>query len=135
MNLFLMGNIQHLSYLTSDHCPLLLNTESTNAFTGSKRFHFEAWWTMEESIEQESSTRPLMEKLEGLQVSLKELARTNKRKNEGLKRRLTNELETLLERERDDETMARIFETKIHLNMEINKDEMYWEQKAKANWL
>ncbi|KAA3487156.1 reverse transcriptase [Gossypium australe] len=31
--------------------------------------------------------------------------------------------------------MARIIGTKIHLNMEIDKDEMYWEQRARSNWL
>ncbi|KAA3466301.1 reverse transcriptase [Gossypium australe] len=96
---------------------------------------------MEESIEQvirecwESSTIPLMEKLERLQFSLKKWVCINKRKNEGLKRRLTKELETLLEKEGDDEIMARIIDTKNHLNMEIDKDEMYWEQRVRANWL
>ncbi|KAA3466682.1 reverse transcriptase [Gossypium australe] len=31
--------------------------------------------------------------------------------------------------------MAEISDTKIHLNLEIDKDEMYWEQRARANWL
>ncbi|KAA3468221.1 reverse transcriptase [Gossypium australe] len=31
--------------------------------------------------------------------------------------------------------MAKIIETRISLNMEIDKDEMYWEQRARANWL
>ncbi|KAA3475443.1 reverse transcriptase [Gossypium australe] len=26
-------------------------------------------------------------------------------------------------------------DTKIHLNMEIDKDEAYWEQRARVNWL
>ncbi|KAA3472230.1 reverse transcriptase [Gossypium australe] len=51
MKLFPMGIIQYLPYSTSDHCPLLLNTKTSNAFTGSRRFHFEAWWTIEESLE------------------------------------------------------------------------------------
>ncbi|KAA3458512.1 reverse transcriptase [Gossypium australe] len=38
-------------------------------------------------------------------------------------------------KERDDGTLARIIDTKIHLNMEIDKYEVYWEQRARANWL
>ncbi|KAA3460843.1 reverse transcriptase [Gossypium australe] len=45
------------------------------------------------------------------------------------------ELEDLAGRERNDETLAKIFDTKIHLNLEIDKDEMYWEQRARQNWL
>ncbi|KAK5802422.1 hypothetical protein PVK06_030013 [Gossypium arboreum] len=37
--------------------------------------------------------------------------------------------------ERDDEILARIIDTKIHLNMEIDKDKLYWKQRARANWL
>lgn len=31
--------------------------------------------------------------------------------------------------------MAKLIDTKIKLNMEVDKDEMCWEQRAKANWL
>ncbi|KAA3479380.1 reverse transcriptase [Gossypium australe] len=44
--------------------------------------------------------------------------------------RLAKELDSLLNEERDDEIMAKIIDTKIHLNMEIDKDEI-----ARANWL
>ncbi|KAA3474807.1 reverse transcriptase [Gossypium australe] len=76
-----------------------------------------------------------MEKLEKLQICLKEWVRRNKRENDGLKRELTKELELLLEGEMNDDSLAKIIDTKIHLNMEIDKDEMYWEQQARANWL
>ncbi|KAA3469151.1 reverse transcriptase [Gossypium australe] len=61
-------------------------------------------------------------------------ARSNRNK-EDRKKRLAKELEFLLNEERDYETMAKIIDTKIHLNMEIDKEEMYWEQRARANWL
>ncbi|KAA3466681.1 reverse transcriptase [Gossypium australe] len=104
MKLFPLGIVQHLPYSYSDHCPLLLNTEKSVAFIGSKRFHFEAWWTMEESFEGvvkeswESGTRPLMEKLERLQFFLKEWTRAKEKEKEGLKKELTQKLELLLER-------------------------------------
>ncbi|KAA3468586.1 reverse transcriptase [Gossypium australe] len=37
--------------------------------------------------------------------------------------------------DRDEETLAKIIDKKIHLNMVIDKDEVYWEQRARANWL
>ncbi|KAH1106316.1 hypothetical protein J1N35_010084 [Gossypium stocksii] len=141
ITLFPNGSIQHLPFSTSDHCPLLLNIKSACEHIRSPRFRFEAWWTMEESIEQvigeswESSSGTIVEKLERLQSRLKKWACFNRSNKEGVKRRLTKELETLLEEERDDETLARIIDTEIHLNMEIDKDEMYWEQRARANWL
>ncbi|KAA3467215.1 reverse transcriptase [Gossypium australe] len=48
-----------------------------------------------------------------------------RRNLEGLKKKLTKELEILLEGDRNDDTMAKIIDTKIHLNLEIDKDEMY----------
>ncbi|KAA3468576.1 reverse transcriptase [Gossypium australe] len=51
------------------------------------------------------------------------------------KRRLTKELEVLLMEDRDEEILAKIIDKKIYLNMEIDKDEVYWEQRARANWL
>ncbi|KAA3451486.1 reverse transcriptase [Gossypium australe] len=40
-----------------------------------------------------------------------------------------------MKEDRDDETLSKIIDTKIHLNMEIEKDEVYWEQRARVNWL
>ncbi|XP_040957843.1 uncharacterized protein [Gossypium hirsutum] len=48
---------------------------------------------------------------------------------------LTSRLEVLLESERNDENLAEIIDTKLHLNFEIDKDERYWEQRARINWL
>ncbi|KAA3465141.1 reverse transcriptase [Gossypium australe] len=69
------------------------------------------------------------------QYRLKMCARSLKTKRDDRKMGLAKELESLLNEDRDDETMAKIIDTKIHLNMEIDKDEMYWEQRARANWL
>ncbi|KAA3483968.1 reverse transcriptase [Gossypium australe] len=100
-----------------------------NPFKRNRRFHFEAWWTMEESFEGvlkeiwESSSEPLMQKLKILQVGLEKWANALKRKKMELKKKLTRDLEALLMDDRDDETLAKIIDTKIHLNLEINKDE------------
>ncbi|KAA3466905.1 reverse transcriptase [Gossypium australe] len=90
-----------------------------------------AWFTWERGNLPETNIRERLDRM----ICLKKWACFNKSKKDGLKKRLTKELEILLKKERDDEMMARIIDTKIHLNMEIDKDEMYWEQRAKANWL
>ncbi|KAA3469152.1 reverse transcriptase [Gossypium australe] len=67
--LFPMGNIQHLSYSMSDHCPLLISTDHATEYFSNQKFHFESWWTLEESTEQvikeawETNSDPLMEKI------------------------------------------------------------------------
>ncbi|KAA3476465.1 putative Transposon TX1 [Gossypium australe] len=89
--------------------------------------------TKNESWEANEGT--LLEKLGKLQLCLEEWSRKNSRNKEGLKRKLMKELEVLLEGKRNDDTMAKIIDAKIHLNMKIDKDDMYWEQRARQNWL
>lgn len=36
---------------------------------------------------------------------------------------------------KDDDTLAEIIDAKLELNWEMEKEEMYWEQRARANWL
>lgn len=48
---------------------------------------------------------------------------------------LSSKLVSLLEEERDEENLADLIDTKIQLNFEIEKDECYWEQRARVNWL
>ncbi|KAA3484396.1 reverse transcriptase [Gossypium australe] len=68
LTLFLSNTLQHLPYSISDHCPLLLETNKRVTFTGGRKFHFEAWWTMEESLENviRESWKKLMKELEVL---------------------------------------------------------------------
>ncbi|KAA3486786.1 putative Transposon TX1 [Gossypium australe] len=130
-----MGSVQHLPYSVSNHCPLLVNKESNRSSLRDQRFYFEAWWTLDDSFEGtltdiwESSSAPLVEKLKIVQIGLKKWARDLKFNKGDKKRRLTKELEILLMDDMDEETL------KIHLNIEIDKDEVYWEQRARTNWL
>ncbi|KAA3472533.1 reverse transcriptase [Gossypium australe] len=141
MNLFPGGNVRHLTHSISDHCPLLIHTGNEENFCRISSFKFEAWWTLEESFEQEvrksweSLNGSISKKLGRLQHSLTRWASLVKMRRDGVKKELTKELETLLNGDRNEDTMAKIIDTKIHLNMEIDKDEMYWEQRARANWL
>ncbi|MBA0585689.1 hypothetical protein Gorai_016456, partial [Gossypium raimondii] len=36
-------------------------------------------------------------------------------------------------RERDDEVLGNLMNSKLHLNMEIDKEELYWEQRVRVN--
>ncbi|KAA3468409.1 reverse transcriptase [Gossypium australe] len=105
--------IQHLPHFFSDHCPILINIENNVRRNQGESFRFEAWWILEDTFLEEvkmswgASSGDLLNKL----------------------------LATLLEADRDDENMAEIIDTKIHLNMEIDKDESYWKQRARINWL
>lgn len=37
--------------------------------------------------------------------------------------------------ERTNDTLGDLLGTKLELNFEIDKEELYWEQRARANWL
>ncbi|KAA3485169.1 reverse transcriptase [Gossypium australe] len=141
LNLFPLGNIHHLSYSTSDHCPLLINSDKVSRGSGDRNFHFEVWWTMEDSFEStlkeiwDFPTESIMGKLKKVHIGLLKWANTIKGKKGEIRQQLTKELECLMKEERVDETLAKIIDTKIHLNMEIEKEEVYWEQRARVNWL
>ncbi|KAA3458125.1 reverse transcriptase [Gossypium australe] len=81
------------------------------------------------------SSGDLLEKLGILKIDLTRWANQIQQNRKLKKEILTAKLATLLEADRDDENLAEIIDTKIHLNMEIDKDEIYWEQKARINWL
>lgn len=54
---------------------------------------------------------------------------------EGLKIDLCRKLESLLEKRRTEDNLADIIDTKLYLNLEIEKDGVYLEQRVRANWL
>ncbi|KAH1120798.1 hypothetical protein J1N35_003958 [Gossypium stocksii] len=56
---------------------------------------------------------------------------SRKAKKEVLYSKLTN----LLEDERSADNLAELIDNKVALNLEIEKDEHYWEQRARVNWL
>ncbi|KAK5834917.1 hypothetical protein PVK06_010597 [Gossypium arboreum] len=48
---------------------------------------------------------------------------------------LKSRLNALYNAPPNDETLEEIIEAKLDLNLEIDKTEMYWEQRARSNWL
>lgn len=51
----------------------------------------------------------------------------------GLKEELSTKLKLLFDKERDEEMLCDLVD--IRLNCELEKDEIYWEQHARTNWL
>lgn len=77
----------------------------------------------------------LLVKLEGLKRDILKWAGLIKRKRTGIKEDLTGELKELIEEEVYDDSIAKIIDTKIHLNLETDKEERFWEQRARVNCL
>ncbi|KAK5771922.1 hypothetical protein PVK06_048178 [Gossypium arboreum] len=131
--------VQHLVYYFSDHCPILIKTCREEKRLKSKLFRFEAWWLLEESFFNEVkriwelSSRDLLQKLENVKRGLEKWADQIQWNQKRKKQVLTAELSDLYEVDKDDNNLAELIDTKIQLNFEIEKDECYWEQRARLN--
>ncbi|KAH1056048.1 hypothetical protein J1N35_034113 [Gossypium stocksii] len=77
----------------------------------------------------------LLQKLETLKTGLKRWSTRVQFDRKKQKEFLMNKLSEFLAAERDDFNMAEMIDTKIQLNLEIGKNECYWEQRARINWL
>ncbi|KAK5826340.1 hypothetical protein PVK06_021258 [Gossypium arboreum] len=141
MSLFLDVTIQHMPHSFSDHCPLLITTRRVEKGVNTKVFKFEAWWIMEESFNKEvknlweSSSGSLFQKLDILKEGLRRWASQIRFDRRRRKDMLTARLSELEGDDRDDINLAELIDCKIQLNFEIEKDERYWEQWARINWL
>lgn len=72
--------------------------------------------------------------MDELKEILSKWAQHVKRRREGINCHLKIRLEELVIAERDEKNIADLIDIKIKLNLEIDKDGAYWEQKANANW-
>ncbi|KAA3460789.1 reverse transcriptase [Gossypium australe] len=133
-------SLRHLPHSFSDHCPLLVDTESEQKRNGHNKFRFESWWILEESCEEEikklweGSAGSYQNRMTNLAKGLKMWGTTMQAKRKGEVKRLNRRLEELNDEEGTDENLMEIMEVKLHLNMEIDKEERYWEQRARSNW-
>ncbi|GMI64491.1 hypothetical protein HRI_000118400 [Hibiscus trionum] len=140
--LFPYFSLDHLPHAFSDHCPLLLNTSSVQP--GSNRTHhfrFEAAWLTEESCESEfqnlwhSSSGNLPDKLREVGRGLEEWFRKITKEKKIPVHVLKQRLQDLNDLQPTDEILEEILETKIAINLEADREELYWEQRARSNWL
>ncbi|MBA0729639.1 hypothetical protein Golax_025444 [Gossypium laxum] len=141
ISMFPEVNVQHLVHSFSDHCPLLIDTNKEDKRRTKSHFKFEAWWILKDSIVDEAkyiwktASGDFLKKLEILKKGLENWARQMRRNKQWKKEFLTTKLSKLIETERDDINLAEMIDTKIQLHFEIEKDERYWEQRARLNWL
>lgn len=141
LSLFLKFQIRHMPHSFSDHCPLFITTKHEDNGRINRSFKFEAWWVLEETFILEVryiweiTTRDLLSKFESLKRGLKKWAEKIQYSRKGKKDALILKLEKLVENERNDEALTKLIDTKIQLNFDIEKDERYWEQRARVNSL
>ncbi|GMI97858.1 hypothetical protein HRI_003455100 [Hibiscus trionum] len=141
-SLFPSFKLQHLQHSFSDHCPLLLHTNSSgNAGNRVWHFRFEASWLLESSCEAtvsdiwQSSGDNLLEKLSQVSEGLDKWFRKIRRERNLSVHDLNQKLVQLNELHPTDGVLGDIVETKFALNLELDKKELYWEQRAHSNWL
>lgn len=111
MNLFPSAVIQHLPHSFFDHCRLPIWTnQGSNLFLNMK-FHFEAWWEVDEFFKVEvkrvwsSTSGNLLHKVDVLKSRLTSWAQSIKKNREGLKKALSSKLVILMKKERDMRTL------------------------------
>ncbi|XP_040934502.1 uncharacterized protein [Gossypium hirsutum] len=79
--------------------------------------------------------RKFAEKLDTLKEGLVRWAGKIRIARRGCKDLLIARLSELAKADQDDVNLAETINVKIQLNLEIDKDERYWEQRARVNWL
>lgn len=104
-------------------------------------FRFESWWVLEDSCEEvirkiwEDSSGSFLIPMDYLVDGLKGWAKKIKCKRGYDVKLLNRRLEELNCGERSEENLGESVGIKIQLNLEMDKEERYWEQRARANWL
>ncbi|GMJ13760.1 hypothetical protein HRI_005045200 [Hibiscus trionum] len=133
--------LSHLAHSFSDHCPLLVNTSPHSDSRAHWHFKFEAAWLLEDSCENEvanlwkASTGLLPDRLRFVGLGLDTWFRKLRASRKITKRSLTKRLEELVGLYPSDDILGEIEEVKLSFNLEVDKSELYWEQRARANWL
>lgn len=78
---------------------------------------------------------PLPEKLKKLEEHLNTWAKTIQERHGKKKKELTEQLERLNEADPKESILANIMEAKLALNIQADKEELYWAQRERSNWL
>ncbi|KAK8660061.1 hypothetical protein V6N13_050997 [Hibiscus sabdariffa] len=127
-----------------DHCPILLNTLGDGRrgpLLGNTQFRFDANWILEEECRNlikkvwTSNSGHLFSKLSKVSSELRKWSKNHKDKSKKYSDSLKAKLEELADEDPDDEKLAELLDVKIALNMEADKEELFWEQRARVNWL
>lgn len=104
-------------------------------------FRFNVDWLLKDNFEDQikigwaEGDVPLLEKLEQLGNHLKNWVKTIQGKRGKKKKELTEQLERLNEEDPEESILAKITEVKLTLNLEADKEKLYWAQRARSSWL
>ncbi|GMI90334.1 hypothetical protein HRI_002702700 [Hibiscus trionum] len=137
-------SVSHLSHTISDHCPILVDTVGQTTQRPMARvevFRFDANWVLEDEAAQivkncwESSSATVLEKLHEIGCALMSWSRDHKKQSTAQKRAMVRKLKELTSCDPDEETLAELTEIKLGLNLEAEKEEYFWEQRSRSNWL
>ncbi|KAA3472112.1 reverse transcriptase [Gossypium australe] len=144
MEMFHSYSVQHLTHSFSDHCPILCDT--LGKFCESKssrerRFMFEANWCLDQSfarVVQQAwvgHNGNVVDKLAQAGQIFKKWSLTQSREQRKERSKMEKRLSYLYDQVPTDENLEEILEVQLGLNLEADKDEVFWEQRAKINWL
>ncbi|GMI73050.1 hypothetical protein HRI_000974300 [Hibiscus trionum] len=141
-DLFPDFKVYHLQHTFSDHCPILVNTGfGSSAHVRTGQFRFEAAWLLEESCEPEVqklwslSSGDYLDRLSQVKKGLDRWFKDLRRKKTSTLAVLKKKLAYLNEQTPSDEVLGEITDTKLSMNFELDKEEIFWEQRARSNWL
>ncbi|KAH1120937.1 hypothetical protein J1N35_004097 [Gossypium stocksii] len=144
VNLFPHYQIEHLNYSFSDHCPILLDTMRNKcSIQGSynKSFRFEAKWCIDSSFEDMLKTwwadtpGHVPDKMKKLGHHIQRWGKIKSHEEKQYRVELEEKLNFLSSQELSDETLMEITNVQMGINLEANKEELFWEQRAWVNWL
>ncbi|KAA3475478.1 reverse transcriptase [Gossypium australe] len=136
--------IEHLNHSFSDHCPLLLDTMGGRRIDlqyKEIKFRFEAKWCLKSSFEGlirrwwEDSSGSIPNKLEIMSHSLLKWRKSSSREERRNRVYLEQRLDCLYNQDILDDILAEIAEVQLGLNLEADKEDLYWEQRARVSWL
>lgn len=133
----------HCTTSISDHCPLLLDTGvRTSPIRGDHLMRrFESCWLLEEGCEfevkrlWEGSNAPIPMRIREVCEGLTRWAKTARGLSKATISQLHKRLSVLGDMDLNDGVLEEMISSKLHLNLEIDMEERYWEQRARVNWL
>ncbi|KAA3481443.1 reverse transcriptase [Gossypium australe] len=106
-----------------------------------RSFRFEARWCLEPSFEElvrgwwTDSVRSIPDRLEVMGHKMQAWSKRSKREERRKRVWLEDRLNYLYSQDISDDILAEITDVQLGLNLEADKEEIYWEQRARVNWL
>ncbi|KAH1081694.1 hypothetical protein J1N35_021455 [Gossypium stocksii] len=108
-------------------CMLMKKQEAQQEMKGRWRLFERKLW--------DEKSGDVLAKLENLRPGLQKWGRSIKYAKDRKRKSLRDRLVQRDSMYRDDDVIAEILDVKLELNWEMEKEELYWEQRARANWL